>query len=541
MISSAESAGGTAPIPGSPRPAGPILFLVAGLALAAYAIVIARLPLDSLLGIVPDDAFYYLQIARHIAASGFSSFDGINPTNGYHPAWMGLMTLCAGVVADREMLLRVALLLGVAFHAGTSLVLVRIFRRLLGESWGWIGGALWLINPFPLLLNLQGVETPFYFLALALLIDYATGAILPLLPPGSQGPPAPRTFAIFGLLLGLAFWGRSEMGVTGGMTVLLMMWWLRRHGIRPALRAGLLMVGSFTIAVLPWFIFSLLTLGTPAQDSGAMKMIWAAGEYGALAPFRRANEFGAYLYQGWFGRPVGLMLGTPHILRKIVPILLGLLLVRWVVRYRRDGMARPLLLLTIWLMASTLVTGAVYGAIITDPQIWHCGQPGLFLYIVAVAWGGAAQQRWNRRWLPGVILPVVALGLLIHFIVHLPERYPWQRDVYRSQSRFEALVPPGERIGSFNAGIPGYFGGRPVVNLDGLVNHAVVAYWQRHAFEGYLRDARIGYIADEADAVARAERFSSDTLALFPIDSVKLQGWGSGRRFLWRVGPFRTE
>ncbi len=257
--------------------------------------------------------------------------------------------------------------------------------------------------------------------------------------------------------------------------------------VRVALRAGLLVVGSFTIAVLPWFTFSLLALGTPGQDSGAMKMIWAAGEYASLSPFRRANEFGAYLYQGWLGKPVGMMLGTPHILRKIVPVLLGLLLARWIVRHRREERAHPLLLLTVWLMASTLVTGAVYGAIITDPQIWHCGQPGLFLYIVAVAWGGLARQRWDGRRLPELILPVIAFGVLITFVTHLPELYPWQRDVYRSQSRFEAQVPPGEMIGSFNAGIPGYFGGRPIINLDGLVNHAVVEYWKRHTFELYLR------------------------------------------------------
>jgi hypothetical protein len=36
---------------------------------------------------IPDDAFYYLKIAQNFARGAGSSFDGINPTNGYHPLW----------------------------------------------------------------------------------------------------------------------------------------------------------------------------------------------------------------------------------------------------------------------------------------------------------------------------------------------------------------------------------------------------------------------------------------------------------------------
>ena len=35
-----------------------------------------------------DDGYYYTVIARHIARSGVSTFDGSSLTNGYHPLWM---------------------------------------------------------------------------------------------------------------------------------------------------------------------------------------------------------------------------------------------------------------------------------------------------------------------------------------------------------------------------------------------------------------------------------------------------------------------
>ncbi len=40
-----------------------------------------------------DDAFYYFQIAHHMAEGRFSTFDGgVTRTNGYHPLWLFLIT-----------------------------------------------------------------------------------------------------------------------------------------------------------------------------------------------------------------------------------------------------------------------------------------------------------------------------------------------------------------------------------------------------------------------------------------------------------------
>ena len=40
-----------------------------------------------------DDAFYYFQIAYHMAEGRFSTFDGgLSRTNGYHPLWLFLLT-----------------------------------------------------------------------------------------------------------------------------------------------------------------------------------------------------------------------------------------------------------------------------------------------------------------------------------------------------------------------------------------------------------------------------------------------------------------
>lgn len=81
------------PSPNRARPAAAFACFALGVlgygsALAWYTLVsfdLVNLVRDGYL----DDAYYYFQIAKHMAAGHFSTFDGgITQTNGYHPLWM---------------------------------------------------------------------------------------------------------------------------------------------------------------------------------------------------------------------------------------------------------------------------------------------------------------------------------------------------------------------------------------------------------------------------------------------------------------------
>src|SRR5574340_95737 len=37
-----------------------------------------------------DDAYYYYKVAQNISEGRGSTFDGIHPTNGYHPLWLAI-------------------------------------------------------------------------------------------------------------------------------------------------------------------------------------------------------------------------------------------------------------------------------------------------------------------------------------------------------------------------------------------------------------------------------------------------------------------
>ena len=92
-------------------------------------------------------------------------------------------------------------------------------------------------------------------------------------------------------------------------------------------------------------------------------------------------------------------------------------------------------------------------------------------------------------------------------------------------------------MGCFNAGIPAYFGSRTVVNLDGLMNHAVIPYWRGHRFLDYLRDAHLAWIAGEEGAFGRAINFSAAArpMVAVPVATAPLTGWPTPWRVLWKM------
>ncbi|HET6401929.1 MAG TPA: hypothetical protein VFH95_11090 [Candidatus Kapabacteria bacterium] len=127
--------------------------------------------------IIPQDDFYYYYLtAKHFAATGFSSFDGIVPTNGYHPLWMlvltGLSLLAHGNDPTTFILIEAIQILSAVVTAALTL---RLFRRLYGDG-TWIPVIALLVSLLLTVLILLSMETvvaiPLYLL-FALTVLYA--------------------------------------------------------------------------------------------------------------------------------------------------------------------------------------------------------------------------------------------------------------------------------------------------------------------------------------------------------------------------------
>lgn len=502
------------------------------------------LPVEKLLGFVADDALFYPQIARHLVAGHGSTFDGINPTTGYHPGWMLIVTLLASICTDRVELLRACLVACFALHVAASAVLIVVFRRVSGPAWGWLAGSLWLVNRGPLSLSRTGMESSLYVFALCLSIlaflkVHGVGQ-----PAEAENPEQPsiRSLALFGLALGFVFLSRTEGAILAIVAIcyLSARGVIRRYSWRRSQRDAFIVGASALAAALPWLLYSYAVTGSVLQDSGRMKMLWAADKNSAVALADRLGSAASFLGWNWYALPLDIIFFLPKAatLFAAIAVCAGVIVLPYL--WRRESSA--LSGLTIVLSATMIATGAIYGLWYTDYQLWYLAQPMLFLYVIVLGWCGAAACRltYSPSALPRALitmaLVVLAAMPAIKFWASAPPPYPWQPDVYRSQAQFESIIPRDATIGCFNyAGISAYFSNRPVINLDGLVNHNALRHYASHSIDRYIRESPIQYIADDEASIRRARRFFSSQLHMSPIASLPLSGLAPDRRWLWRL------
>ena len=430
-----------------------------------------------------------------------------------------------------------------------------------GPVWPWLAAAAWLLNPLPFTLALFGVEAPFAQFTVAVAVLVYLTHIAPFLRPATNFQPPSRSLVLFGLSLALAFYGRTDQALLA-MTAFVMLLGLIRVWTAPILRGPaavrvlLWAGGAFAFGILPWYIFSYLSCGTLSQDSGAMKILWHAhstsgwnihtlvtGPLKFVAFFWLATSFAALL-TGKFPSHAAGTGAALLLLLLVVGVLWRAARSLPAVSERRSEEAGALGLLTLWLISAYFVSGVIYGVLINDSQFWHLAIASFTLFLLLTAWAvHLAQERLAPRTQLrlGTVLLAAALGMCIWHRIQMTPPYPWQRDVYMSQPRFEALVPVSARIGCFDAGIPAYFSSRTIINLDGLVNHTAVPYWKAGTLDRYVSVQGIAYIANEPGTVAHAQQFATAPIPLVLMATAPLRGWSTGRRCLWKVGGSSTQ
>ena len=119
--------------------------VVVGLIIACH-LALAMLPERILLRLTLDDTFYYVRVAQNVMQGHGSSFDGIQPTNGYHPLWMILMSPFTTLISDGTAQVRVLVLLQGVIAVAAVLLFVKLFRGRIGALPTALGLVLWRFN-----------------------------------------------------------------------------------------------------------------------------------------------------------------------------------------------------------------------------------------------------------------------------------------------------------------------------------------------------------------------------------------------------------
>lgn len=215
-----------------------------------------------------DDAYYYFKVAQNISEGKGSTFDGLNPTNGYHPLWM---LVCVPIFAlarfDLILPLRILLLVLAALRAATAILLYRLLRQSLSLPVAVLAALYWAFD-----LNLhwnmyqQGLETGLAAFCLLLFL---------FVLQRFEGDPQPAPVkwsrpATLGVLAVLLTFSRLDLVF---LALLLGLWYVfRAHPLRFLLPLDLLWLtvgalGAFVIRIgLPGYYLykdsAMLTLAT---------------------------------------------------------------------------------------------------------------------------------------------------------------------------------------------------------------------------------------------------------------------------------------
>lgn len=119
-----------------------------------------------------DDAYYYFKVAQNITEGHGVTFDGINPTNGYHPLWM---IVCIPIFAlarfDVILPLRVMLMVMAVLDAATAVLIYRLVKNNLSHAVAILAASFWAFNFYiHSIVYKFGLETPLAAFAVVLFI-----------------------------------------------------------------------------------------------------------------------------------------------------------------------------------------------------------------------------------------------------------------------------------------------------------------------------------------------------------------------------------
>lgn len=469
---------------------------------AAIRLVIAWLPLEYLLRtVLNDDTFYYLTIARNTAFGAFYSFDGLSPTNGFHALWLRLLVPLFLFVRDDVTVLHLALTLCAVFDTAAIYVLSRLLRLLrIGDGTMLLVCSLVAFAP-AVLSNagpMNGMETAANSFLLILFLYYFVRINL-------EEIAGKYSWLLFGTITGLVMLSRTDNAIVVGVCYLAV-----ALSLKDRLRWLAGAAGVAILLLLPWFIWSYRVFGTIAQVSGeagahTLKSYlalnsWSAAEYSVQLLKNIAlvlTHFPVHLYDVSLRSPLYFIVASA-----VIGYLVWALVSGWRVRAARSILRHQL---TVWrgpivALLLFIVIHTLHGIYLKS---WYYASIiPILLVPSAIVLNFCFTTRHRSHTMQIVLLLLVFSAANL---TYSPRRIG-EIDKYTMVGVLDGRLPAGARVGSWNAGVYGYFSSRlQIVNLDGLVNNVVFDSIKQREVHGYCVANKIEYIVDSRGSL----RFNS--------------------------------
>jgi len=501
--------------------------LLAAVAIAGFAgaLALAWMPVSAAVSqFVVEDIGYYLTTARNAVRGAGVTLDGRNPTNGFHPLWLVILSAEASLTdGSSEWLFHLALTTCAALFAATVLIVYRDVRNRMAPWLAAPVAALMLWNYRLASVALGGLETA--------LAGFATVATISYLARSPE-PLTLRRAAGLGALVGIASLCRMDALLLGAIVVAWVGLRSLHAGLAKATAIVAVVLAVMLVTLIPWFAFSQEAVHAWLPRSGeAIRHFttppfarpWTAPRVAAAIRQTVIGPAGdvANVFGIWPLVNVGRMtrLGGFVTLAAALTILAA---ISW--RERHDPLVRRLL----WVPAYAAAM-AVYYTQFTSNHLRYLYSPvlAMFYFSCAVIAAGARDSRPTRApgaaaWAAAVALTITTFAGRAAFRNHLGTAASplGQRALLDDLSAWlAARTPPSAQVGSFNAGLISFFCGRTTVNLDGVMNDNALEALRSGTLCEYVDAQGLNYLADnrlaiefflDADRSCRSRRWRSE-------------------------------
>lgn len=434
-------------------------------------------PESILIGAIPDDAFYYLQLAKNKAALGFWSFDGVAPATGFHLLYgyfLYAVYKIYGVIDWRDLFLFISTLASIAISISAYLC-CNISNRLFGPKLAFVAVApFFCFDVLYQSTNLMESWLVIFFSTLTIYTIFDT----------AQPISYKKFFGIFviGFMGSLS---RSDFGMLPGATFIALsfgllvlnnrVWWLRSFVISCGSVCGIIFIT----------IHNFWISGNFFQASAKVKLYWSSiVDHRIKAPIDLVAQMIMPVGGGSF--------------RVVVPLIIlsfFLFLIR-----KHISLNRLIRIESFYIALSMFLTIIGYVAVYRHNslglQSWYIGNfvaPYSLLLVVLFFWVFKNPK--------SIAVYICFIFYFCIGIVHLV-RPPWPNQAL--PLNLSKVINTMNLVGpyaSWNAGILGFFISRQVVNIDGLTNDEVLPFIKENRLSHYWVQRNITYILDDEEMI----------------------------------------
>jgi hypothetical protein len=468
-----------------------------------------------------DDAFYYFKIAANVVSGKGFTFDGLHRTNGFQPLWQFLILPIFAIFKDPLLQIKTVIWVGGALHVVSGLLLFHIFQRLLSGGWALLITYFWTLNHNILKLNLSGMESPVFAVTF---LSFILALMKYLDRVGRK-----RVLLLLGVATAFVSLSRVEASIVFFFAFFLLNleFRKRRMSLSKSLTALSVYTAGFLVLFGPYLIWNVVYFKTLLPVSGQVKFFYefGAGWISMATPEQFVMQTLSNV-KVFTGHVLDLAFGSfNHYVRTVLFHAFGIAAnvdyFRWIYGvvflaaigtevFKRERFNIPDSYKNLAITVAVFSVVHFLFVIILLPHfamynIWY--YPAILILILSlgiVTWKSITKKVAKCKLI--VIFTVVVLilcqGALWKSVKNETEEVPqavnsfkvtfWEASRWMNQN-----LPTGTIVGSFSAGVVGFFSRHQVVNLDGFANSKeYLDYLKRGEMRGFVEATGISFIAD---------------------------------------------